>query len=88
MPFASWVPSTRKAEATGWRQLDDVGAIWFVDGGGEGSNCWYRVTISEGRNREVRRMLESVGHAVSRLIPPLWLHGLPRGLRRCLGGAG
>jgi 23S rRNA pseudouridine2605 synthase len=66
-------------------QLED-GVAQFAsieDGGGEGANCWYRVTISEGRNREVRRMLEAVGHAVSRLIRIRYgVVMLPRGLKR------
>lgn len=66
-------------------QLEDGMAQFgsIEDGGGEGSNCWYRVTISEGRNREVRRMLEAVGHAVSRLIRIRYgAMLLPRGLKR------
>ena len=62
----------------GMAQFDSI-----EEGGGEGANCWYRVTISEGRNREVRRMFEAVGHAVSRLIRIRYgAMVLPRGLKR------
>ncbi|NIR27794.1 MAG: pseudouridine synthase [Gammaproteobacteria bacterium] len=50
--------------------LDD-GAAHFDDivfVGGEGTNQWYHVALSEGRKREVRRLWESQGLRVSRLI--------------------
>jgi 23S rRNA pseudouridine2605 synthase len=35
---------------------------------GRGSNVWIAVSISEGKNREVRRVLEAIGLKVNRLI--------------------
>lgn len=55
----------------------------IVDGGGEGANHWYRVVITEGRNREVRKLFDAVGLTVSRLIRIRYGNVvLPRGLKR------
>ena len=65
-------------------ELEDGRAAFasLRDAGGSGANHWYHVTLKEGRNREVRRLWESLGVAVSRLIRvrfgPI---GLPRELR-------
>jgi 23S rRNA pseudouridine2605 synthase len=55
------------------------------NGGGEGLNQWYRVVITEGRNREVRKLFDAVGLTVSRLIrirygTVVLPHGLKRGV--------
>ena len=61
----------RQALLTGI-ELDDGPAKCSTveDGGGEddSANHWYNVSLKEGRNREVRRLFEALGLAVSRLI--------------------
>lgn len=54
----------------------------------QGESTWLRITLSEGRNREIRRMLARLGHRVLRLrrvlIGPIALGGLASGKSRRL----
>jgi 23S rRNA pseudouridine2605 synthase len=75
--------------------------VWLSDGHvkakrvkrlkAEGDSTWLRVTLSEGKNREIRRMLARLEHKVLRLrriaLGPVKLGELPRGKSRRLTAA-
>jgi 23S rRNA pseudouridine2605 synthase len=55
----------------------------IIPAGGSNSNYWYHVIVTEGRNRVVRRLWESQGLTVSRLMRIRFgAIALPKGLNR------
>jgi 23S rRNA pseudouridine2605 synthase len=52
----------------------------------QGNSTWLRIVLTEGKNREIRRMLAKLGHKVMRLrriaIGPVNLDKLPKGKAR------
>jgi 23S rRNA pseudouridine2605 synthase len=72
-------------------ELDGAPRKARVAGGGlsaSGKQSWIELVITEGRNRQVHRMMEAVGQEISRLVRvgygPLTTEGLTRGKWRLL----
>jgi len=49
------------------RLLDNKTSTEWRLPAGERENPWYEVTLTEGRNRQIRRMFEKVGHRVEKI---------------------
>jgi len=94
------IPKTYFVLVAGKPTADDLqkllDGVWLSDGKvraksvrrmkPQGNSTWLRVILTEGKNREIRRMLAQLGHKVMRLkrvaIGPVQLDKLPRGKAR------
>jgi 23S rRNA pseudouridine2605 synthase len=94
------VPKTYYALVAGRPTDDDLqkllDGVWLSDGKvraksvkrikGQGHGTWLRIVLTEGKNREIRRMLAKLDHKVMRLkrlaIGPVKLDKLPKGKAR------
>ena len=70
---------------TGGVTIDGInyGPVKIVSGESQGTNSWLTITLQEGKNREIRRLMKHVGLEVARLIRlsygPFQLGGLKKG---------
>jgi 23S rRNA pseudouridine2605 synthase len=96
------VEKTYHVQVAGLPQREDfqqlLKGVWLSDGHvrarrvkrlkTQGESAWLEVVLSEGKNREIRRMLARLGHKVMRLrrvaIGPVRLDRLPSGKARRL----
>jgi 23S rRNA pseudouridine2605 synthase len=94
------VPKTYLVLVAGRPTPDDVkkllDGVWLSEGKvkaksvrrlkSQGNSTWLRIVLTEGKNREIRRMLAKLGHKVMRLrrvaIGPIELDKLPKGKAR------
>jgi 23S rRNA pseudouridine2605 synthase len=96
------VEKTYQAQVAGHPQKEDMvkllRGVWLSDGHvrarqvkrlkTQGDSTWLRIVLSEGKNREIRRMLARLGHKVMRLkriaIGPVQIGSLASGKARRL----
>jgi len=99
------VEKTYLVQVAGFPSPDDIQqllkGVWLSDGHvrarqvkrlkRQGESTWLRIVLSEGKNREIRRMLARLGHKVLRLrriaLGPVMLGSLGPGKTRRLTGA-
>src|SRR5207302_5003123 len=99
------VQKTYRAQVAGNPSRDDLGqllkGVWLSEGHvrarrvkrlkRQGESTWLQIVLSEGKNREIRRMLARLGHKVLRLrriaIGPVLIGNLKSGKTRRLSGA-
>ena len=55
---------------TGGVTIDGInyGPVKIVSGESQGTNSWLTITLQEGKNREIRKLMKSIGLDVARLI--------------------
>jgi 23S rRNA pseudouridine2605 synthase len=94
------VPKTYEVLVAGKPSPDDLqkllDGVWLSEGKvkaksvramkSQGNSTWLRIVLTEGKNREIRRMLAKLDHKVMRIkrvaIGPVVLDKLPRGKAR------
>ena len=94
------IPKTYQVLVAGRPTPDDIqkllDGVWLSDGRvkakdvrrmkPQGNSTWLRIVLTEGKNREIRRMLAKLGHKVLRLkriaVGPVLLDKLPKGKAR------
>jgi 23S rRNA pseudouridine2605 synthase len=65
-PGESQIERLRRGIAIG-RSRTAPAEIRLIDRTREAGNTWYEVTLREGKNQQIRRMFDSIGHSVVKL---------------------